>query len=140
MQISITDDAEILRFVHLMISEFPSRRQECLDVLSRAKNGITVKIKPEATSHTRQQENYYRKWCREFGKHCGNTMNEMHKHILGQCYGYEVIDTLIGSVTRPLKRSSEAEMEEYSQLIECLIRLAAGEGFIVPPPPENSGE
>ena len=60
--------------------------------------------------------------------------DEMHEHMLSTAYGSEVHRTRLGLRIRPLQRSSDASREDYSMLIETLIRTAAEMGFVVPPP------
>ncbi len=95
--------------------------------------GLVLTIKPPMRFKSRSQENYYRKWCREFAKHCGLTPDEMHEEILCITYGSEEVETKFGTRRRPAQRSSSASVKEYSELVETLIRVAAEMGFAVPP-------
>jgi len=94
--------------------------------------GLMLTIKPPMRFKTRSQENYYRKWCGQFAKHCGLTPDEMHDELLCIAYGSEEVQTKFGLRRRPLKRSSSASVKEYSELVETLIRVAAEMGFAVP--------
>lgn len=96
--------------------------------------GLVLTIKPPMRFKTRSQENYYRKWCGQFAKHCGLTPDEMHEEILCITYGSEEVETKFGTRRRPAQRSSSASVKEYSELVETLIRVAAEMGFAVPPP------
>ena len=94
--------------------------------------GLMLTIKPPMRFKTRSQENYYRKWCGQFAKHCGLTPDEMHHELLCIAYGSEEVQTKFGLRRRPLKRSSSASVKEYSELVDTLIRVAAEMGFAVP--------
>jgi hypothetical protein len=95
--------------------------------------GLVLSIKPPLRFKTRNQENYYRKWCGQFAKHCGLTPDEMHDELLCITYGSEEVETKFGTRRRPLKRSSSASVKEYSELVDTLIRVAAEMDFAVPP-------
>ena len=96
--------------------------------------GMTLELKPQKTNRSRPQENYYRKWSREFGKHVGLTPNEMHEEILCIHFGSEDIDTPFGVKRRPTQRSTQSNREQYTDLIETLIRVAAEMEFNIPEP------
>ena len=91
---------------------------------------ITVSNK---VSRTRPQEGYYRKWCREFAEFCGMTPDEMHNEMLYQAFGTIEVETKFGWRKRPNKRSRTTTKEEFSTLIDTLIRTAAEMGFAIPP-------
>ena len=97
-------------------------------------DSITVTAEKTVRNRTRPQENYYRKWCREFGEWAGLTPDEMHEEILCITFGSEQTDTRFGPRVRPAKRSSQVKRDEYSLLIDHLIITAAKMGFAVPPP------
>ena len=101
--------------------------------------GIVLSIKPPVRFKTRNQENYYRKWCGQFAKHCGLTPDEMHDEILCITYGSKEVETKFGVRRRPVQRSSSASVREYSELVETLIRVAAEMDFAVPPPDTRLG-
>jgi len=114
--------------------EFPEHVHDLLQILTSSKLGLSVSIQPYVPDRTRPQENYYRKWCREFGKFTGNTPDEVHEEMLCQCYGSEYSETRFGLRRRPVKRSGGANLNDFSELIETLIRVASQMGFVVPPP------
>lgn len=114
-------------------SVFPDHYQEMIDLARNARNGITLSVSPTKMTRTRNQENYYRKWCGEFAKFCGMTPDEMHEEMLCQCYGSEEVETRMGVVRRPVKRSEDCSRTDYSELVDTLIRVAAEMGFDVPP-------
>jgi hypothetical protein len=82
---------------------------------------------------SRSQEGYYRKWSRGFGEFCGMTPDEMHNELLLQAFGTIEVETKFGWKKRPNKRSGNTTKEEFSVLIDTLIRTAAEMGFDIPP-------
>ena len=91
---------------------------------------ITVSHK---VPRSRSQEGYYRKWSRGFAEFCGMTPDEMHNEMLLQTFGTIEVETKFGWRKRPNKRSNNTTKQEFSSLIETLIRTAAEMGFDVPP-------
>ena len=115
---------------------FPQRKDELRDVVGQSRNGITLSVEPYTFKQTDPQRGYYHMWKNAFAQFCGCTPDEMHEHLLCEAYGSEVVRTRIGLRIRPLKRSNtkEANREDYSVLIDTLIRTAAEMDFTVPPP------
>ena len=134
IEVSKNKSEKILEITHAIYKIFPECRMQIRNVLARAKDGITLEIKPTSKPRTRQQEKYYWMWVRQFADFCGNTPDEMHDHLLSTAFGSERIETPIGMVTRPQVRSSKLSIAEYTDLIETLIRVSAELGFQVPPP------
>jgi hypothetical protein len=66
-------------------------------LITESPDGIEVEIRSLRKSRSRQQENYYRKWCRAFAKHTGLTEGEMHEELLCICYGSENTDTMFAN-------------------------------------------
>ena len=81
---------------------FPARVQEITDLAADMSYGMTIDLKPQKTNRSRPQENYYRKWSRDFGKHVGLTPNEMHEEILCLHFGSEDVETPFGIKRRPI--------------------------------------
>jgi hypothetical protein len=100
--------------------------------------GMTIEVKPQS-ARSRPQENYYRKWVREFGKHCGLTPSEMHDEILCIHFGIEETETPFGIKRRPAKRSKNSTRDEYTELVNTLIRVAAEMQFDIPEPKHDDG-
>jgi len=94
--------------------------------------GILVIIEALKSDRSRAQENYYRKWCADFGKWAGLTASEMHEEMLMLTFGEETVDTMFGPKRRPIKRSGETSKQTYSDLIDNLIRKSAEMGYEVP--------
>tara|TARA_R110000851_G_scaffold87416_1_gene190655 strand:+ start:1152 stop:1580 length:429 start_codon:yes stop_codon:yes gene_type:complete len=113
---------------------FPARVQEITDLAADMSYGMTIDLKPQKTNRSRPQENYYRKWSRDFGKHVGLTPNEMHEEILCLHFGSQDVETPFGVKRRPTQRSNTSNREEYTELIETLIRVAAEMDYTIPEP------
>ena len=135
MEIRIKQD-ETDRAVGLLtaVSQvFPEHVNDMLQLTRSCPYGISVEILPIKSNHTTSQRKYYWKWLREFAKFTGDTPDEMHDHILRECYGTVTVQTATGARIRPQQRSSESSRSEYSELIETLIITAANFDFVVPP-------
>ena len=61
------------------------------------------------------------------------TPDEMHNEMLLQTFGTIEVETKFGWRKRPTKRSNKTTKQEFSSLIETLIRTAAEMGFDIPP-------
>jgi hypothetical protein len=120
------------KLIATLAQQFPEYSSECFRLWRESKSGITLEVTLMKEWHTRPQQNYYRKWCREFAKWCGMTPDEMHEELLCRCYGSEEVETKMGLMRRPLIRSSEANKGTFSELIDTLIGTAAEMGFVVP--------
>tara|TARA_B000000437_G_scaffold191199_1_gene149666 strand:- start:247 stop:711 length:465 start_codon:yes stop_codon:yes gene_type:complete len=114
---------------------FPQQSEKISKLFNSSVLGVELQISKKRKSRSRPQENYYRKWEREFAKHCGLTQDEMHTELLCRAFGSEEVETRLGLKVRPTKRSSKISLSEYSELIETLIIIAAEMGFAIPPPP-----
>tara|TARA_R100001369_G_C3270175_1_gene159870 strand:+ start:132 stop:452 length:321 start_codon:yes stop_codon:yes gene_type:complete len=105
-----------------------------MNLILNQKSGLVVEVKRARKSHSSQQQRYYRKWLGEFAKFIGYTHDEMHEEILCRTFGTEHVETKMGNIRRPMKRSSEIGVEEYGYLIDMLILTAAELDYVVPPP------
>ena len=130
----LNDTEQLTKLLFFLRDIFPARIQELLDLTADMSYGMTIELKPHKTNRSRPQENYYRKWSREFGKHVGLTPSEMHEEILCLHFGSEEIETPFGIKRRPLQRSNTSNKEEYTELIETLIRVSAEMDFNIPEP------
>ena len=128
------DESQLGKLLFFLRDLFPSRIEEIIRLAADMSYGMTIELKPQKTNRSRPQENYYRKWSREFGKHVGLTPNEMHEEILCIHFGSEDIDTPFGVKRRPTQRSTQSNREQYTDLIETLIRVAAEMEFNIPEP------
>jgi hypothetical protein len=122
------------RVVKCLLEAFPKEAYR-INPLLEAPLGIELEASERKPTRSRPQENYYRKWQREFAEWCGLTPDEMHHEMLCKAFGSETFETKFGEKRRPLKRSARTTIAEYSTLIETLIWTAAELGFAIPPPP-----
>jgi hypothetical protein len=128
------DTQQLTKLLFFLRDIFPARLQEIVDLAADMSYGMTIELKPQKTNRSRPQENYYRKWAREFGKHVGLTPNELHEEILCIHFGSEEVDTPFGIKRRPIQRSNDSDRDEFTELIGTLIRVAAEMDFTIPEP------
>ena len=126
----------ILDITRLVSQLAPSRIGEVMALLIGAGDGFVISIQKRKRGRTRNQENYYRKWCGAFARWCGMTPDEMHEELLCMTFGSEEVHTKMGIKRRPLRRSGDASINLYGGLIENLQMTAAQMGFVVPDPGE----
>ena len=128
------DIKQLTKLLFYLREIFPARVQEITDLAADMSYGMTIDLKPQKTNRSRPQENYYRKWSRDFGKHVGLTPNEMHEEILCLHFGSQDVETPFGIKRRPIQRSNTSNREEYTELIQTLVRVAAEMDFVIPEP------
>ena len=97
---------------------------------------IEVHIKPLVLAHTSEQQGLYRSLLHEYGKELGYSAKEsdliLHESILCETFG--ILKSLVfrGRISNiPCKRSGKLSIEDYSLLIETLMRLAAEDGIVL---------
>ena len=127
----------IINVFQLFSGLFPDAVDQLIATNKKAAEGITIEVTPMKLKRTRPQENYYRKWCRDFATFCGMTPDEMHDELLCQTFGSTEHSTNFGMRRRPAKRSNKAARTDYSELVETLCRVAAETGYYIPPPHED---
>ena len=126
--------------VNLVVRNFDDKTSDkLLKVIAESINTRNLHITLDnKVPRSRSQESYYRKWSRGFAEFCGMTPDEMHNEMLLQPFGTIEVETKFGWRKSPNKRSSNTTKEEFSSLIETLIRTAAEMGFNIPPPQRKS--
>ena len=123
-----------------MISALCLTHEERADELKHLlhnNEGIRIEVSGNKKNRSRSQENYYRKWSRAFGNHCGLMPDEIHDELLCLAFGSVEVETKFGIRRRPSQRSADCTSSTYAELIEVLIRVSAEMGFRVPPPYEQ---
>lgn len=135
---NVYDQERLNKLLFFLSENFPARSDELREVTADMSRGMTIEVKPQS-ARSRPQENYYRKWVREFGKHCGLTPSEMHDEILCIHFGIEETETPFGIKRRPAKRSKNSTRDEYTELVNTLIRVAAEMQFDIPEPKHDDG-
>ena len=73
LQIPRSKSLRIINVLKFLSSVFPDQAAHLAEVNRVSRHGITIEVKPLKTKRTRPQENYYRKYCAMFAKHCGMT-------------------------------------------------------------------
>lgn len=91
-------------------------------------------LKPRKRKHTRSQQGKYWACLHEFGEWLGYSKGEtetiLHNAILCNAFGSEPPKMVFGVLTSlPNRRSSTADRDEYSVLIETLNGVAADHGY-----------
>jgi hypothetical protein len=128
---------KIINVFQLFSGLFPDAVDQLIETNKKAKDGITIEVTPMKLRRTRPQENYYRKWCKEFANFCGMSPDEMHDELLCQTFGSTEHATKFGMRRRPAQRSGKTSRSDYSQLVETLCRVAAETGYYIPPAHED---
>ena len=80
---------------------------------------VWIDVKPAPKTRSTQQNAYYRTIVRQIGNHLGYNEDEMHDVIK---HKFEITST------------KELDCEEFSELLDRIIRFAAEYGFIVQDP------
>lgn len=140
IRIPKTSSDKIISLLMAISRDFPEYTNDLLQLIRSVKEGIQIEILPLVFGHTRQQMKYYRKWCAEFGNDVGLPPDKMHDIVLCECYGSKMVNTPFGWQQVPLKRSGDTDRGEFGDLIETLIRLAAENNFVIPPPMRKNHE
>jgi hypothetical protein len=92
--------------------------------------GVDIKITKAKAAQTDSQRGLYWATLKEWGKTLGYSAREsetlLHNAVLCEAYGVKETRTLYGHVIEiPRLRSSKAKRDEYSTLLETLLRLSA---------------
>ena len=87
--------------------------------------GIAVEIKRVTKRHTDPQQGYYWRCLGIVAKEAGMSPEAFHDAVLVEAFGFETIEIGDHFYRRPLQRSSKVGVDDYSGLIETLLRIAA---------------
>ena len=87
--------------------------------------GIAVEIKRGVKKHTDPQQGYYHRCLGILAKDAGMSTAALHDAILVEAFGFVEIEIGDHFYRRPRQRSSQAGVDDYSGLIETLLRIAA---------------
>ena len=87
--------------------------------LNGIKGEVSVNIKEDPKARSTQQNNYYRLIIRQIGNHLGYDEDEMHD-VIKQRFC--------------IQSTKDLDTEEFSELLDRIIRFSAGLGFIVKDP------
>ena len=80
---------------------------------------VWIDIKEAPKTRSTQQNNYYRHIIRQIGNHLGYDEDEMHD-VIKQRFG--------------IQSTKDLDTEEFSELLDRIIRFSAGLGFVVKDP------
>lgn len=130
MKIKLTQDAS--KALCTALAKITPRHKEVLRKLYVAPLGLTLELEPSKTEKTDSQRGYYWRSCQIAAKELGLSQDELHMVIKRECFGSEIVETKLGPVER-IKSSEDAKRDEYSDLIETLIRCCAFAGHTVEP-------
>ena len=97
---------------------------------------IEVHIKPVVMAHTSEQQGLYRSLLHEYGRELGYSASEsddhIHEVILCETFGIKKSLIFRGRVRNiPMKRSARLSIEDYTLLIETLMREAAKDNIVL---------
>ena len=64
----------------------------------------------------------------------GWTRDDLHDYFLGECFGWETLEGFGRSRSKPVKRSSSLNRQEFSDYLTFLDTRCADMGIIIPEP------
>ena len=89
------------------------------EFISQSEGDVWIIVKPMPKTRSPQQNAYYRTIIRQIGLHLGYPEDEMHE-VMKEKF--------------KVKSTKDLDIEEFSELLDKIIRLAAEYGFIVKDP------
>jgi hypothetical protein len=140
--------------VDAIAAVLPARRDELERLLSRCKLGVEISLAAIKPKHTSEQQGYYWMSLHAFGAWCGyekRWVDEMlhplicceaygvARHIVMHWHGTDLNWPVPVATSSHDEHGNKRDRESYSELIEALIRFAAEQGYIIPPPIERRG-
>ena len=95
----------------------------------------TITVDEYKVRRTHDQNAYLWACYRTIAKHLeGWDAEDVHQYFMGECFGRERIEGPGMSLVRPIQRSRELSVEEFSQYIEFVQRKAAELGITIEDP------
>lgn len=93
-----------------------------------------VDFKEKKPKRSEQQNRYLWGVCyAELLKHLpGWDVDDVHTYMLGEHFGWEIIEGMGKKRMRPLKRSSGLNKQEFSDFVAFVQRKAAEHGVVIP--------
>lgn len=58
--------------------------------------------------------------------------DDVHDYMLGECFGWEVMEGLGRKRMRPIRRSSKLNKQEFTDFVDFIHRRAAQYGVVIP--------
>ena len=132
MKLTIGPDIAVGVLVDLA-KRFPTRLPEWQTLADKP---ITIEVKVFKPRHTSEQQGKYWASLKEWGKQLGYSAKEseeiLHEAVLCETYGTEKTVQYRGRIRQiPKKRSHDRDIEEYSELIETMMRMASEDGVYI---------
>lgn len=115
----------------------PLVRRQLAGLLAKVKDGTDVVIELHAVERRRTaaQNDYFWAAIVPWAKDEGHNPDDLKRDILGTVFGWK--DSPLGETRVPLKPSSSSlTVEEFSELIERMVEIAADTGYIIQLPQE----
>ena len=121
-----TDQFERLK--SLLSLYFPTRKNEFEHCASKL--GCRVSLDPIRTKRSTEQNARYWKIVGALGEFSGMDKEEMHREILCEYHGYEMVENKITgyAIKKPLGRSHNLKKDDFSDLMFIAERWAAEAG------------
>lgn len=98
---------------------------------------LDAEIRPRRSRRSENQNRYLYGVCyREILKHMpeGWENDDLHDHFLGEHFGTETITGPLGTLIKPIRRSSRLNKQEFADYIAFVQREAAKLGIVIPDP------
>jgi len=130
-------DAKALLLSHLYL-HLPDRREELLALSdSLTALGMSIEVKKTSPKHTDDQRGFYWQSLKWWGNEMGYSAKEseywIHNAVCCEAFGVAGEKRFYGvSVEIPEKTSSKLDRDDYSKLIDTMLRLAAEDGITIP--------
>jgi hypothetical protein len=68
------------------------------------------------------------------GKLDGWTANDLHEYLLGEHFGWELVEGFGRKRQRPVRRSSKLNKQEFSNFVDFIQQRMAEHGIFIPDP------
>lgn len=115
------------------------KREQNLDIALRAlceqigqmllvDDAISVGLEKYKETRSTAQNRLYWKWLAEFGNHLGYDKDDMHEALAEKFLEPEHYMDLDGNIKRKNKSTTKLKVDEFTEYLECIDRLAAQSG------------
>ena len=102
----------------------------------RGEDNLEVVIQEHNDDQTDEQRGFYHVLNGILAKELGASPNAMKMDIKRECWGSEMV-TVRGHEFEVIMSTTKAKKDQYSELIECIYRVAADLGVVLPAPRGN---
>lgn len=101
----------------------------------RGDQKLEVIIQPHVDDQTAQQRGYFHMLIKMLADEIGDSPDSVKMDIKRETFGSDVVvSNITGKEQEIVKSSAKAKRDEYSQLIETTLRIAANLGIVLPAP------